>query len=304
LVAAGWQIRALHRSADDAAKLRKLGAEPVLADLGDVGRLQEAIGDAETVFHCAALFRMWARAADFDRVNVEGTRNLLLAAQAAHVGRFVHIGAAGIVMGRGRPMTGVTEDAPFAYPSWAPYLASKARAEDLVLAADDPSGMRTTAILPPMIWGVGMPMLDETIGNVRAGRFAWPGGGRSRMSTAHALNVCHAAILAAERSPGGRAYFVSDGRDRTLREVMSTLLATRGVDAGDRSAPIRVAWIMAAAMERAWRILRLRGEPPLTRQMLRLVGWDFTISDNRARRELGYHPVIGWDEGVAQMQSA
>jgi nucleoside-diphosphate-sugar epimerase len=304
LISHGWQVRALHRAPEDANKLKALGAEPILGRLDSAGDLRRAIGDACVVFHCAALFKMWAPPADFERVNVDGTRNLLAAAAAREVKRFVHVGAAGVMMGKGRPMVGVTEDAPFKYPRWAPYLASKARAEDLVLAADDPAGMRTVAILPPMIWGAGMPMLHDTIANVQAGRFAWPGGGKGRMSTAHALNVCHVAILAAEQGSGGRAYFVSDGQDRTLREVIGTLLDTQGVDAGHRSAPLRVAWLIATGMETVWKALGRRDEPPLTRQMLRLVGWEFTISDRRARDELGYAPVISWEEGIAQMRAA
>ena len=123
------------------------------------------------------------------------------------------------------------------------------------------------------------------------------------MSTAHVLNVCHAAILAAERSPGGRAYFVNDGEHRTLREVMGTLLDTCGVDPGNRSAPLGFAWLMATGLEGVWRTLRLKGEPPLTRQMLRLIGWDFTTSARRAREELGYEPIISWEEGIGQMRT-
>lgn len=237
LIELGWTVRALHRSPADAARLQALGAEPVRGDLGDASSLRTGMRGAQVVFHAAALFKMWAPEAAFESANVEGTRNVLAAAAAERVARFIQIGASGAVMGEGRPMIGVTEDAPLAFPSWAPYLASKARAEELVLAADSPGGMRTTVIMPPLIWGAGMPMLDETIASVKAGHFAWPGGGTSLMSTSHVANVCHAALLAAERAPGGRAYFVTDGEDRTLREVMGSLLATRGVDAGNRSAP-------------------------------------------------------------------
>ena len=51
-----------------------------------------------------------------------------------------------------------------------------------------------------------------------------------------------------------------------------------------------------------WRTLRLRGEPPITRQMLRLIGKDFTVSIEKASAELGYSPVIRWDEGLAEMR--
>lgn len=304
LVAQGWQVRALHRDPRAGSGLAALGAEPAPGDLGDPASLLRAAAGVEVVFHAAALFTMWAPPEAFRLANVEGTRHLLAAAREAGVRRLVQVGAAGVVMGERRPMRDVTEDAPLTYPSWAPYIASKAQAQRLVLEADDPGGMRTALVVPPLIWGAGMPMLDGVAADVAAGRFAWPGGGRARISTAHVDNVAHAAILAAERDPGGRAYFVTDGEDRSLREVMTTLLATRGVEPGRRSVPLSVAWPMAAALEGAWRALRLRGAPPLTRQMLRMVGEDFTLDDARARQELGYRPLVTWQEGVAAMREA
>lgn len=307
LVGRGWTVRALHRAPADANRLRSLGAEPIQGDLTDGPSLRRGLSGADVVFHAAALFTFWAPAADFERANVEGTRNLIAAAQGQGVGRFVQIGASGAVMGAPRPMTDVTEDAPLAFPSWAPYLASKARAQALTLAADDVGGMRTVVVLPPMIWGAGMPMLEGLVADVRAGRFAWPGGGASRISTAHVDNVCEAAILAAEQASGragGRAYFITDGQTRTLREALSAFLAARDVEPRAPSAPIPVAWTMAIALEAIWRTFRLKGQPPLTRQMLRMVGFDFTISDQRARDELGYRPVVSWAEGVAAMRGA
>ncbi|WP_108610558.1 NAD-dependent epimerase/dehydratase family protein [Aminobacter sp. MSH1] len=304
LLERGWSVRALHRSPADAATPRALGAEPVQGDLDDTPALRRGMAGADTVFHCAALFTMWAPHADFERANVDGTRNLLAAAQAEHVARFIQIGAAAVFMKKRESMIAVTEDAPLAHPSWAPYIASKARAQALVLGADRADGMRTAMILPPMIWGARMPMLDHVVANFAAGQFAWPGGGKSRMSTAHVDNVCHGAILAAEKMVGGHAYFVSDGKDRTMREVMTALVATRGVEAKARDVPAGVAWFLATIMETMWRTFRRKGEPPLTRQMLRMVSFDFTVSDRQARQELGYTPKVSWEEGIAEMSSS
>jgi nucleoside-diphosphate-sugar epimerase len=298
LVAQGWDVRALHRSPRDAERLRAIGAQPVKGELNDVSALRVGVAGPEVVFHAAALFKMWAPRADFERANIEGTQNLLAAAQAEHVKRFIQIGAAGAHMGDRKPMYTVTEDAPLGFPSWAPYLASKARAQDLVLSANRPGGMQTAVILPPLIWGPDMPMLEGVIADVEAGRFAWPAGGTPLVSTAHVDNVCHCALLAAERSPGGRAYFLTDGEDRTIRKVITELLATRGVDAKGRDVPVGFAWFLATLMEGAWKMLSLKGQPPLTRQMLRMVGYDFTLSDQRARTELGYRPIVQWQEGI------
>jgi nucleoside-diphosphate-sugar epimerase len=302
LVERGWTVRALYRSSADAEGLRTLGAEPVQGDLGTVQALRSGMVGAEVVFHSAALFTMWAPHADFERANVDGTRNLLAAAQAEEVRRFIQIGASGVFMGDPKPMNAVTEDAPLAYPSWAPYLASKARAQNLVLRANNSDGMRTAVVLPSLIWGPHMPMLVGVVNQFVAGRFAWPAGGKQVMSTSYVDNVCHCAILAAERSPGGRAYLVSDGEDRPLREIIGQLVATRGVEAKARDVPVRLAWLLGTLIEAVWRTLRLRGSPLLTRQQVRMMGYPFTISDQRARTELGYAPVVSWREGIEAMR--
>jgi nucleoside-diphosphate-sugar epimerase len=201
-------------------------------------------------------------------------------------------------------MRGVGENAPLQFERDAPYSASKARAERRLLSANAArAGLETLAVRPPFIWGAGMPTLDEMAHAVAAGRFQWVGGGRQAMSTCHVDNLCHALMLAAARGRGGEAYFVSDGRDRTLKTVVAPLLATRSVDPGDRAVPFEVAWALAGSMGLAWRALRLEGQPPITRQMLRLIGKDFTLDIGKATSELGYSPVVTWEEGIAEMRA-
>lgn len=121
------------------------------------------------------------------------------------------------------------------------------------------------------------------------------------MSTCHVDNLCEALLLAVDRGRGGEAYFVSDGENGTLKSVISALLATRGVVPKDRAVPFRLAWMMAGVMGAAWRMLGRSGEPPITRQMLRLIGKPFTISIAKARAELGYVPRVSFAEGIVLM---
>ena len=57
-------------------------------------------------------------------------------------------------------------------------------------------------------------------------------------------------------------------------------------------------------MGAAWRALNLKGEPPITRQMLRLMGKPFTVNTRKAQADLGYAPRITMTEGLAAMQKA
>jgi nucleoside-diphosphate-sugar epimerase len=59
-----------------------------------------------------------------------------------------------------------------------------------------------------------------------------------------------------------------------------------------------IAWFMARMMEMLWRGLSLTGERPLTRQMLRMIDMPVTLDIGRARRELDYHPVVTWRQGI------
>jgi nucleoside-diphosphate-sugar epimerase len=83
--------------------------------------------------------------------------------------------------------------------------------------------------------------------------------------------------------------------------VVTALVGTKNVEINARNVPLGIAWFMARVMEFVWRTFHRPGEPPLTRQMLRMVGYDFTVSDRRAREELGYAPVTSWVQGLAAM---
>jgi nucleoside-diphosphate-sugar epimerase len=301
LVARGWQVRALARSDEAMRIVGKRGAQAVRGSLDDIASLTAAARGCTAVAHVAAVFKLWGDRDEFERSNVQGTANLLRASEAESVKRFVQVGAAAVVMGDMAPMLHVNELLPRQERSWAPYGASKARSEALVRGANRPGVFETVVIRPPMIWGAGMPTLDHMVHTVRAGQFRWVGDGSQAMSTAHVDNVCHAIELAIEKGRGGEAYFVSDGADSTLKQVISGLLETRGVESPHASAPLPVAWVMASVMEWVWRTFSRQGEPPITRQMLRLIGQPFTVDISKAQRELGYRPVVSWGQGIKAM---
>jgi nucleoside-diphosphate-sugar epimerase len=142
----------------------------------DETALRHALQDCTTVFHAAALFKLWGSEDEFNRANVEGTRRLLAVARSVGVRSFVQIGASAVVMGEPVPMRGVAEDAPLRIRSWAPYSSSKAKSECLVREANVPGSFHTAVIRPPLIWGQGMPMLDQMVRSIETKQFRWLAG--------------------------------------------------------------------------------------------------------------------------------
>ncbi|MFD1676368.1 NAD-dependent epimerase/dehydratase family protein, partial [Alicyclobacillus fodiniaquatilis] len=153
LVKDGHEIFALTRSASSHAKLRAMGATPIDADLESSTPFVFPLIDA--VVHAAALFRFSGPREPFFRTNVDGTAALLKAAESAGAKTFIYISAAGIIMDNsGTPIRDADESAPTFPNHFSAYLASKAQAEPLVLAANK-TGFRTIALRPPTIWGPG-----------------------------------------------------------------------------------------------------------------------------------------------------
>jgi nucleoside-diphosphate-sugar epimerase len=304
LLERGWQVRALARSPQSGAQVRALGATPVKGSLNEERALREAMAGCEVVFHVAAHFKLWGKQALFDKVNVDGTRNVVNAAAATgSVRRVVAVSAAAVVMGDPEPMVDVDETLPLQLRAFSPYGSSKAKGERVLLDANRVRpDFETIALRPPFIWGARMPTLDEMVETVHAGRWQWVDGGKQAMSSCHVDNLCEALILAADRGRGGQAYFVADDEKSTLKGFISALLSTRGVSVSDKAVPFGMAWVMAGLMGTTWRLLRLKGQPPITRQMLRLIGKPFTIRTDKARAELGYAPRTTMSNGLAAMR--
>jgi nucleoside-diphosphate-sugar epimerase len=300
LVADGVGVRALARSDASARAVRAAGAEPVRGDLGDPGGMAIGADGCDVAFHCAAHVGDWGPPETFAAVNVAGTRHALDACARAGVPRFVHVGTEAALLA-GQPLVHADERAPLRFDSPVAYCATKARAEEAVLAARR-TGFRTVIVRPRLVWGRGdTTILPPLVEAVRSGRFAWVGGGRHRTATTHVDNAVHGLLLAARAPAPGAVYFVTDGPPLVFRDFVTRLLATQGVRPPRRSVPRRVATALAAATEAAWRALPLPGRPPLTRLAVWLSGLEVTIDTSRARTELGYAPVRTVDEGLAEL---
>lgn len=300
LVADRWDVHALVRSEASAQKVTALGAHAIAGDLADLPSMAVGAQYCEVAFHCAAHLGDWGTREEFERGNVQGTRNALAAARQAGLRRFVHVGTEAALLA-GQPLVEVDERAPLRFDSPALYSSTKARAEEAVIEANH-NGLETVVVRPRFVWGRGdTTLLPRLADAVRSGRFAWIGGGHHRTSTTHIENTVHGLMLAAQRGAPAGVYFVTDGEPVVFRDFITRLLATQGIDAPTRSVPTSVARAVAATSEAAWRLLPLPGRPPLTRLTVWVSGLETTIDITRAREELGYAPVKTIDQGLAEM---
>ncbi len=300
LHARGDEVRALARSDRSMQTVAKLGATAVRGDLGDAAGLRDGMRGCDVVFHAAAEVTGRAPRERFEQANVIGTRNVLAAAREANVPVLVHVSTEA-VLADGSSLKRVDETHPRPLRPLPGYPETKARAEALVQQANSPE-LRTVIVRPRFIWGADdTSVLAQLVGAVRSGRFVWMNHGRYLSSTCHVANLVEGMLLAAQKGRGGEIYFLTDGEPVEFRDFVTRMLATQGVQIPDRSVPFGAVKRFATLAEAIWSTLRLPGFPPLLRMEVCLIGQEMTVSDAKARRELGYRGSKSIEQGLREL---
>lgn len=298
----GRRVRVICRS--PVPDLQARGAEWIRTDLADTGAVRAACQSMGTVFHAGAKVGIWGRYPDFRSVNVEGTQAIVNGCRDFEVPRLVFTSSPSVVF-NGLDLVDADESLPYGEQIPSHYAATKAIAEAAVLAADDPSGLRTTALRPHLVWGPGdTNLIPRVVARSRKGRLRIVGSGENRVDLTHIENVVDAHLLAEKAlcehppSAGGRAYFITNGEPVRLWPWIDELLGRLGLGPVEKKMSMVTARRLGSVCEGLWSVLRLPGEPPMTRFVASELAKDHWFSIDRARAELGYRPRISMAEGL------
>jgi len=305
LVARCDRVRSLSRG--DYPELAARGVEVRRGDLADQEAVAAAAEGCDAVVHVAAKAGVWGRWEDYHRPNVVGTETVLAACRAQGVPRLVFTSSPSVVHGGG-DLEGVDESLPYPTRYSTHYPATKALAEQAVLAADG-DGLSTVALRPHLVWGPGdNHLLPGLVARARAGRLALPGRGDNLVDTTWIEDAAAAHLLALDRlEPGapcaGRAYFISQGEPWPLRRMVVGLLEAAGAPAEPRQVPVWAGLALGGILEVAWAAARRPTEPPLTRFLVRQLSTAHWYDIGAARRDLGYEPSVTVEEGLRRLAS-
>jgi len=314
LLAAGRPVTVLARRADPALAAR--GVRFITASLDDTAAVTAACAGHATVFHTAAKVGVWGRYDDFFRTNVVGTRAILAGCQAHGVARLVYTSTPSVVY-HGQNLANADESLPLTTACPSPYPLTKAIAEREVLAANS-AALRTVALRPHLIWGVGDPhLVPRVLARARAGRLRLIGDGQNKVDMVHVENAVDAHLLAeralsvsqlstlnsqpAPPSAAGRAFFITNGEPVLLWEWINALLRALGEPPVTRRLSLSTASALGAVCETLWRVLPVNTEPPMTRFIAAELAKDHWFNLAAARRDLGYEPRVTMAEGTAAL---
>jgi nucleoside-diphosphate-sugar epimerase len=285
LAADGVQVRALVRSPERARVLPE-GVEPVFGDVTDVPSLHAALDGAATVYHAAGIPEQWRRdVGEFTRVNVDGTRNVVEAALAAGVERFVYTSTDDVLV---QPGATYDESALSPNPGATPYQRSKQEADRIVTAALE-RGLPAVFLHPAGLYGPA-PFLVKGLNDLllqlakRKTPMLLPGG----MAVAYSEDVADGHIRAAAQAAVGNRYILAESF-QSLIDIAQAVAACEPRAKVPRVMPLAVAKALSGAGER---VAQATGRPPMVpRSVLQFLGRGSRPSGARARTELGWNPT-------------
>ncbi len=300
----GHAVRGLVRSpgSADARRLEAMGVTLIHGDLDAKDALARLCQGAGAVLHAAAQVGDQGTREQFERVNVTGTRNVVEAAAAASVRRFVQLSSVAVY---GRPAEGrVTEEWP-TRTIGLPYEDTKTEAERLAFARGAALGIEVTAVRPPIIYGpYDRNFMPRALAAIRGRRFLLIDGGRAPLNVVWVDHVVDVILLAAERpEAAGHAFNVMDEVDTrppSVREVGEILARAAGLPRPFLSIPQPVARALAHVVERAWKAAGAAGPAPLTPFVVTMLTRDVVYDASKAVDLLGWAPRIRAAEGLAR----
>jgi dihydroflavonol-4-reductase len=288
LAASGTHVRAMVRPNADRRALEGLDCELALGDLRDRDSVERAVRGCDAVYHVAADYRLWVTdEAPMYAANVEGTRNVIGAAHAAHVRRIVHtstVGALGIgVDGFGREDTPVTLAAMIGAYKRSKFLAE----QEAVNAAK--SGVPVVIVNPSTPIGpydykptpTGRIIVDFL--NRRIPVYIDTG-----LNLVAVEDCARGHLLAAAHGRIGEKYILG-GENLTLKEMLLRLSRLSGLAAPRVRLPFAMALGFACGAEAVARTITHR-PPRASLTEVRMARKKMFFDSAKARIELGYEP--------------
>ncbi|MBT8048519.1 MAG: SDR family oxidoreductase [Xanthomonadales bacterium] len=280
----GWDVHVLARRSSLLNEIEGVPVTVHLGDLSDYDSVRAAMPEPfDAVFHVAASTNFWAKNNRLqDRVNIDGTRNMLEAAAAAGVRRFIHTSSFTTWGFRNTELT--EESARTGATDWINYVRSKYRAEQLVLDKASNRQMEAVILNPAHILGPGdQHNWSRMIRMVQQGKlFAAPPGSGNFCDV---REVANAHIAAFHRGRSGEKYLLG-GEYAAFADVVKIAGEVVGCKVPVKAAP---AWII-----RAWAHLNTitasfsGREPDVTPESAAMVSYHVNCNSGKARKELDY----------------
>jgi nucleoside-diphosphate-sugar epimerase len=262
--------------------------EYVEGDLSSKESLKKAVAGCDVIYHLAALVSYTASKDELWRVNVEGTKNLLEAAQGK---KFVYLSSTGV---HGKKLTKLPADESEPYRPTDYYGRTKMEAEKAVLAAGG------IALRATDIYGPGFTEgYDIVFKKISEGKMMVIGDGKNRLQYLHVDDLVSALVAAKQHGKPGQAYIIAGSDVRTQEELYGLVAKQMKVAPPAKHVSLRLSLMLMRVQSLKHRLAG--GKMKLLPAHIEKLAADRIWDISKAERELNWNPRIRYTEGIGEM---
>lgn len=297
----GYSVIANGRNKQNLGKLVAKNVSTIACSLEDLASLNYRVN---IVIHAAALSTIWGLWSDFYENNVVGTQHVINFCIRNKIKRLVFVSSPSIYSERADRLK-IKESDYDPDNNLNYYIKTKLHAEKLVREANS-KALQTVIIRPRGLIGIGDTSIAPRLirANVRIGLPLF-NNGHNLVDMTCVENVAYAIFLAAEsQKANGQTYNITNGEPRQFRIIIEKLFSEIGQRPRYKHANIKILYLLASLIERAYKLLRIYREPPITRYTVCTLGYSQTLDISKAEQELGYKPIISLDDGIKKYATA
>ncbi len=249
----------------------------------------------DVVIHAAALASPWGTRAQYERQNVETTRQVIQFCRLNGHPRLLYISTSAVFYTESHQYD-LHEGSPIGPGFVNEYARTKAAGEQLLQQYE---GERCV-LRPRAVFGPGDTVLfPRVIEAARKGALpVFTGQDRPVMGDLVYIDTLTDYLMRAARAPQlAPSYNLTNAQPVDLQALLHQVLAELDLPRPRRRVRVKTALRAATALEAIWRVLRLRGEPPATRFGVGVFAYSKTFDPSRTLADLG-PPSVSMDEGV------
>jgi nucleoside-diphosphate-sugar epimerase len=279
-----------------------LGFGEVLGSVADRHAVEAAVAGSDVVIHAAAKVTVVGPWSEFADTNISGTEHMIDAARAAGARRFVYVSSPSVAHS-GASLVGAPAGPADPEAARDSYSRSKAAGELRALAADA-EDFSVVAVRPHLVWGPGdTQLIGRIVERARQHRLAVIGSGAALVDTTYVDNAAAAIVAAADHASdlGGRAFVVSNGEPRPVRELLSRIVLAAGFEPTRLRVPAAVARSAGSVLERVWQRTHRADDPPITRFLAEQLSTAHWFDQRETREALAWEPAVSLDEGFERV---
>lgn len=295
LVDEGHQVVALdYKEGLKTEELKTWGVDVHIGSVTDKEVINRCIDGVEIVHHLAAAFReLNVPNTYYHEVNVGGTEVVLEAALRQKVKKFIYCSTCGVHGNIDNPPGG--EDAPIQPGDY--YQQTKYEAEPIVSQYAE-RGLKSVILRPAAIYGPGDPerffMIFKRVAN---GTFPMFGNGKTFYHPLYIDNLVDALMNSMPDGKGeGGTYLIADEEYVEIKSLVEKVGKALDIDVKIRHYPILPLMVVGHICEKLCKPFRIT--PPIFPRRVDWYRQNRAFKIDRAKKELGYNPKVGLDEGL------